>query len=344
MIDIVVGGQYGDEGKGQVCAHLANKNNYKYAVRVSGSNAEHRFLDEKNKKHTARVLPVAAWIDPDIYCILGAGHMIKLESFENELQELQRLWGPEIHERILIDPQAGVIMNQHTKKSEYTNFRGSTHQGNGQAIAHKVLRDGTFKLAKDYPELERYLGNTVKRLDEFNHVGYHGLLEGAQGALLSLNHGYYPFNTAKDVTPAGLLAEAGIPTKYVRDTWAVYRAIPMRVPGNSGPTGGREIPWEELERRINKNLPDSVKIQTDSFLVNKEGQYERVFEWSWEDFHKSVSMCGPSHIVITFGDWWPVDGTGSVDTFDQLIKTIQQMDLNVAMTRSGPKFEDYKEL
>jgi len=215
-IDIVVGGQFGDEGKGQICAQLAHENKYGFAVRVGGSNAEHRFETPDGKRYTGRVLPVAGWVDPDVKLVIGAGHMVKLDSLFTEIADLETIFGGDQSDRIFIDPQAGVIDPDHVEKGkEAALFRGSTHQGNGQAVAHKVMRDGGFKVARDYSELQPFIirGDAVELIGEWTANGQYGLLEGSQGALLSLNHGYYPYCTSKDVTPAALLAEAyrGIP-------------------------------------------------------------------------------------------------------------------------------------
>ncbi|MDP2364070.1 MAG: adenylosuccinate synthetase, partial [Ignavibacteria bacterium] len=249
-IDIVVGGQFGDESKGQVCAHLMVERKYDFAVRVGGSNAEHRFCNPQNERFCARVLPVAAWIDPKIKIFLGAGHVIKLDSLFAEIYSLKERWGCDQTDRIFIDPQAGVVAPVHVTKGKKTWERGSTRQGIGASVAHKVLRDGTYKLAQDYYKLQPYIKGRVNEMiyEMLQHNGVIGLLEGNQGALLSLDHGFYPYNTSKNPTPTGLLAELGIGMKWVRDIYAAYRCIPMRVPGKSGPSRGQELSWDELEK------------------------------------------------------------------------------------------------
>lgn len=340
-IDVVVGGQFGDESKGQICAHLVKDamdrgHSYGFAVRVGGSNAEHRFETPDGRRHTGRVLPCAGWVDSYVKMVLGAGHMIKLDSFFSEVAELTTMWGDRT-DRIFIDPQAGVIEPRHTEAGEGTAWRGSTHQGSGQATAHKVIRDGTFKTAKDYPELNDFIYHrgTWELIRNWTMDGEIGLLEGSQGALLSLNHGYYPFCTSKDVTPAALLAESGIPTKFVRRIYAVYRTVPMRVPGNSGPAGEREITWEQLEAAIGRELPEGVKRQTDS------GDRERVFLWSWDDFSKSVALCGPTHMVLTFADWWPASLMGNASIANLIRGMEGGAGCPVAMLRYGPAWGNY---
>ena len=341
-IDIVVGGNFGDEGKGQICAYLIKDQMnqgkpYGFAVRVGGSNAEHRFATPDGKRHTGRVLPVAGWVDRNIKMVLGAGHMIKLDSLFSEIKELEAMYGDQ-HDRILIDPQAGVIDLDHIAKGgEAAAFRGSTHQGNGQAVAHKVIRDGKFRTARDYLELSKYICNvTVELMDDWMQNGKTGLLEGSQGALLSLNHGYYPFCTSKDVTPAALLAETGISIRRVRHIWAVYRTVSMRVPGNSGPSDGLELNWDDLEEAAAMVIPDDAKRQTDS------GNRERVFLWSWKEFKKTVIMIGPTHIALTFTDWWPVLRMKDFSLDDHIKEMERIAGCSVSIVRDGPTWDDYR--
>ena len=343
MIDILVGGQFGDCGKGQICAYLVKDamdrdEPYGFAVRVGGSNAEHRFETPDGVRHTGRVLPVAGWVDPNVRMVIGAGHVIKLDSLFSEIKELEAMHGEDQRGRIFIDPQAGVIEPKHVKAGENAAaVRGSTHQGVGQATAHKVLRNGTFKTARDYPELFDYIwsNGTAELTDGWMRAGMTGLLEGSQGALLSLNHGYYPFCTSKDTTPAALLAEAGIAIKHVRHTWGVYRTVPMRVPGESGPSDGREISWEELESSIGRRIPEGAKRQTDS------GDRERVFLWSWREFKKSIILVGPTHIALTFADWWPASLMGS--GLEEFIHNVELWaGCPVSIVRNGPAWGDYR--
>jgi len=340
-IDIVCGGQFGDEGKGSICAwlvyeHIQLCKPYSFAVRVGGSNAEHRFETPDGVTYTGRVLPVAGWVDPHIKMVLGAGHMIKLESLSSEIKELESIYDDPAG-RIFIDAQAGIISARHVEKGRGpAASRGSTHQGNGQAVAHKVIRDGEFRTAKDYPELRRYIyQDTVGLMNRWMQAGQTGLLEGSQGALLSLNHGYYPYCTAKDVTPPALLAEAGISTRRVRNIWAVYRTVSMRVPGRSGPSDGPELGWDDLEQACGKLIPENAKQQTDS------GDRERVFMWSWKEFEKTITMIGPTHMALTFADWWPVLRMGATNLNTHVKKMEDIADCEVNLVRNGPAWNDY---
>lgn len=343
LVDIVAGGQFGDEGKGQIAAWLTHRavaegEPYGFAVRTGGSNAEHRFNDPENRRFTGRVLPCAAWIDPNIKLVLGAGHMIKLDSFFREVQQLEDRFGPDQKKRIIIDANAGVIEPAHQQKSRETAWRGSTHQGTGAAVAHKVLRDGKFRTASKYPELEPFVVDcAAAMMDRWMRAGECGLVEGSQGALLSLDHGYYPFCTAKNVTPPAVIAEAGIAINRVRHIWGVYRAMPMRVPGNSGPSDGREVSWEELEEALGRRIPEEDKRQTDS------GDRERIFVWSWNEFYKSLILLEPTHIALTFMDWYVPKWNDGMAAEEFVRRVFEVAGVRHGIVRYGQRFEEYHE-
>jgi len=348
-IDIVCGGQYGDEGKGSIAIWLATHNRYNFSVRVGGFNAEHRFFYEGNE-YTSRILPCAG-VSPHMDLYLGAGHLFSVKSLKEEVKSLGI--NPA---RIFIDKNAGIVLPMHQKQSQNANRGkrgGTTGQGAGKAATHKVLRDGTFVTASMSPELQGqpFYFLPQKICSDLN-MGKYGLIEGSQGALLSLNHGYYPFCCAKDVTPAGVLAEVGATLSDVRDIYAIYRAYPMRVPGKSGPTGGAEIDWEEMEVRLGRGVSKEGKMQTQSD-GSKKGT-ERIFEWSWGDFRKSIALCGPTKMVFTFADWHHPDNLGVnkwEDLHSSTMKHISDMErvaaeilgrqVMVTLIKTGPKEEEY---
>lgn len=323
--DIVVGGQYGDEGKGSVASWLGDHRKYGFTARVGGDNAEHRF-DFRGKEYTGRAIP-CAWINPKMHLFMGAGHMFGIEQLMKEARQMQDVYGKDTINRILIDRNAGVVAAEHSQASQ--NFDrskrgGTTGKGTGRATAHKVSRDGNFKTADKYPELaENFeIGNVSLAANDLMQIGEDGLLEGSQGALLSVNHGYYPFCTAKDVTPAALIAEAGFDIFKLRDIYAVYRTFPMRVPGASGPTGGEEIPWAEMEEHLGYKLDEKLKRQT--LADGTKGDYERMFRWDWKDFEQSLVLCSPTCMVLTFADWY-VPGDAGKTKFKDLHASTKEL-------------------
>lgn len=341
-VDIIVGGQYGDEGKGAMASLLAKQIKYDYAFRVGGDNAEHRF-HFKGKAYTGRAVPVA-WVSPTTLLLLGPGMIFEKESFLLEVNDIEKRSGLSIRKRLFIDPQTALVRSEDAacdKKS--AKMRGSTYRGVGATASRKVLRDSTCLLARDDESLKQtgLIRPTREVLKPFRQHGGLGLLEGSQGVLLSLNHGFYPYCTSKDVTPSGLLAEAALTPFEVRYIIMVVRTISLRVPGSSGPTLGREISWKELERRLGCTIPLECKIQTDS------GKIERIFEWSWEEFQWALDLINPTHIAVTFTDYLNWEDRFvhhwdklSTKTKQFIMKLRDLSEIPVVSIRTGPNEND----
>jgi len=353
-VDVVYGGQFGDEGKGAVMAALGGL--YNFGVRVGGQNAEHRF-EWSGTVYTGRILPCSA-VHSHQTLYLGAGHIIDPDELVLECLAYAGNsidYAHRIAARVVIDENTGVVTDEHRQESKSRKKAGgSTWRGVGTAAAHKVRRDGTFTTVGMLAERERLnvehhgrffsfrVGRVASEIAVELDTGRRGCAEGSQGALLSVDHGYYPYCTAKNVTPAGLFAEAGVPLSRAGVCIGVYRLLPMRVPGASGPTGGREVHWHELEDRLGKELPASRKVQTDS----PTGEEERIFEWSWDDFRWSYDLTRPDYVVLTFADYEHPENTG-VREWSKLHSKTRRMVMSVAeaapvlMVRTGPGQNDF---
>ena len=296
-VDIVVGAQYGDEGKGTICSLLAERmrnagNTYRWTARVGGQNAEHRFIYQ-GQPYCGRVLPSASVQQP-INVLLGAGHCFRPDHLLKEAQDMGVPWG-----KLYIDGQAMWLQVRHrSSNQEASSARGTTGWGIGAATAEKVLRKPGTHLIRDDVALPRaiFIGSVA-------HVVYDipgpGLFEGSQGALLSLDQGRYPYCTGKNVTVPAMCAELGISLKRVRRVVGVVRLVPMRVPGESGSTGGRETSYDALETLTGISIPKVKRMQGD---MTKETE-ERVFEFSMSDLRHSHRLNGYDSIVITFADY-----------------------------------------
>ncbi len=125
----------------------------------------------------------------------------------------------------------------------------------------------------------------------------------------------------------------------------------MRVPVNSGHTGGKELSWNELEAKIKQKIPEKDKRQTLS--DGTKGEYERIFEWSWVDFEKSVSICGPTKMVFTFADWFDFANKGIKDfrllspftithikKMENISENILRRKINVSIVKTGSEEKD----
>ncbi|WP_434382881.1 adenylosuccinate synthetase [Melittangium boletus] len=301
LVDVLVGGQYGSEGKGQIAAYLAPE--YDVLVRVGGPNAGHRVYEE-GVPYTFHLLPSGTRVAPRARVVLGPGAVLDLSVLLREIDDCRLEPG-----RLFIDPQALLIESEDVAFEEASLRQqiASTARGVGAATARKVLRTAAWlpvRFARDSAELGPYLRPTREVLEDAYARGGRVLVEGTQGAGLSLHHGDYPYVTSRDTTASGCLAEAGIAPGRVRKTLLVCRTYPIRVQnpddgvGTSGPMVG-ELSWEEIARRSGLPL-DELLAQERTSTTNRQ---RRVAEFDWALLRKAAALNAPTDVVLTFLDY-----------------------------------------
>lgn len=336
-LDMIVGGQYGDEGKGSCALMLDDMNEYNFSVRVGGSQAEHRFKYD-GKNYRFRVLPSLAAVE-DVNLLLGAGHIIRKDIMEQEILRYNI-----DKERIYIDINAMVVSGSNLFESRQTasRDRGGYAMGTSPALITKIERNPKTMLANEILGLEYQIVDVSHMVNRCLISDNNGLIEGTQGALLSLNHGYYPYVTSYDVTPAAILGQIGIGWRNVRDVYGIYKYYPTRVSGESGKTGGKEITFDDIEGSHNLVIPNNRKYQ-----CNEDGTFgnmERIFEWSWYDFEKSIYLTEPSKMILTHLDW-----ANSYEYAEQRISDMGEVATKilgrscmVEYVRNGENIDDYE--
>lgn len=309
-VDFVVGSQFGDEAKGQISKLLADQAEmsgepYTWTARVGASNAEHR-INHGACELCARILPSAAAFRDDIKAVLGAGHCFRPDHLTKEATHL----GIPL-ERIYVDPMAMWLKEDHARANrDRGDKRGTTGWGIGAAIAEKVARHPDTQLIRDNELLQKLLGNRLCRIASQPWIEESGLFESSQGAMLSLDHGHYPYSTAYNVTAPAMCGHLGISTHRVRRVVGCVRLVFMRVSGPSGPTGGQELSYDQVEERTDLRVPNHKRLQGDSMLwTSTSGKSagvtdeERLFELSLEELHYSHKLNGYTELAVTFADF-----------------------------------------
>lgn len=251
-VTVVVGGQFGGEGKGKVAHYLAQETKARIAVRVGGSNSGHTVIDSSGSPIIFRHLPTAAVL-PDVTCVLGAGSYINPDIL---LTEVFRIGLPP--NRLLIDPNAMIVTERELHEERDSSLResiASTLSGTGAAVSRRVRREPSTLFAKDEKRLEQFIKPVVPFLRENLNVGKRIVIEGTQGFGLSLLHSkYYPYVTSRDTTAAAFVSEAGLSPFDVDGVVLVLRAFPIRVGGNSGPLPN-EIEWDKVTKESGNQIP-----------------------------------------------------------------------------------------
>ncbi len=272
---VLLGTQWGDEGKGRITDLLAKHMNM--VVRFQGGdNAGHTVVagDMQFKLHH---IP-SGILYPDIICVIGNGVVINPEVLINEINSLAEKGI--IADNLRISGNAHLVMPYHIildKAGEQSLGKskiGTTHKGIGPAYADKAYRSGIrvqdlldlkifkvklsealklknaiiekvygleplnleeiFEKYKGYVEkIGKYITDTSHLINEFLSVGKLVLFEGAQGTLLDIDHGTYPFVTSSSTIAGGACIGAGIGPKQINEIIGVMKAYTTRV--GSGP-------------------------------------------------------------------------------------------------------------
>lgn len=298
-LTVLVGGQYGSEGKGAIAAHIAN--DYKVHVRVGSPNAGHTIY-WRNKKHVMQSIP-CGWINPDAVIVIGRGALLNMKQLMKELVHIMAYY-PRFLDRLIIDENAGVLDEKFHEQEGGVNGEmhrriGSTGEGVGPARVARINRDPEqFRLFKDvaadYGLEECVMSNTPRILANLQDNGLDVLIEGTQGSGLSLLHSNWPYCTSIDTNAAGIISEVGIAPSRVTDVLMVCRTYPIRVHGNSGPMKN-EIDWSEIVDA------DGNPIKPEKTTVTKK--VRRIAKWDDELFEQSCTLNAPTEIALTFADY-----------------------------------------
>jgi adenylosuccinate synthase len=292
-VSVVVGGQYGSEGKGKVALEIARRERAAAVVRVGGTNSGHTAVDDKGCTWALRQLPVSMLASGTV-AVLPAGALIDPEIFIDEVARLGV--GPD---RVYVDRSATLITAT-DREVELSDGRvdriGSTASGTGAALERRLRRQPSLPmLAEDHGPLEPYLKDTDAFLASLLRRGERVVIEGTQGFGLSLLRGEYPKATGRDTSAGTFVGEAGVSPRDVDDVTLVIRSYPIRVAGNSGRLPG-ETTWEAVAREA--GLPEGyVELTTATRRVRRVGKFDpRVVR-------RAIAVNNPSRIVLNHLDY-----------------------------------------
>lgn len=298
-ISIIVGGQFGSEGKGKIALEVVRSDrNTVAAVRVGGTNSGHTAVDRNGVTRVLRQLPAAA-IDRNVEIVLPAGSYIDIDIFRREVEELGL--GPE---SVFISDKARIITREHRAWEADAALGaeiGSTQSGTGAAVLASIARGAhNFNLksllAANVEELRPFCRDTDELMAQYLRAGRRVVIEGTQGFGLSVLHGSaWPKATSRDTTAAGFLSEAGLSPLDVDDVTMVIRCHPIRVAGDSGPLHW-ETDWASIAREA--GLPTDYKeFTTVTKKVRRVGKFESLV------VRRAIMANRPSRIALNHLDY-----------------------------------------
>lgn len=294
MVTVVVGGQYGSEGKGKVAQYLAASTNAAAVVRVGGPNSGHTGYDLEGQRHVLRHLPTASLLRNPPLCLIGAGSYIDVPVL---LEEIQRTGLPQ--DRLVIDQNAFLIIDEdrdYERASELRDRIGSTGSGTGGAVRRRIERRAGQPSPSDVPALAPFVGSVAERLRSLLDLDARVIVEGTQGFGLSVLHSpHYPKATSRDTTAAAAASEAGISPRDVDEVVLVIRSYPIRVAGNSGPLAD-EIDWRTVAVEGNSAV-DLREYTSVTGLERRVGRFDPAI------VRHAIMINRPSAIVLNHVDY-----------------------------------------
>ncbi len=275
---VVLGSQWGDEGKGKIVDLLTEK-----AAAVArfqgGHNAGHTLVVD-GKTTVLHLIP-SGILREGVTCFIGNGVVLAPDALLKEMKELEDNNVP-VRERLRISPNCPLIMPYHVALDQAREAKrgtgkiGTTGRGIGPAYEDKVARraikladlfrddleeklrnlieyhnfqltqyykvdaidfDETFKLCQEWKEeIKGMVTDVTEDLNQLRLAGKNLMFEGAQGTLLDIDHGTYPFVTSSSVTAGGVSTGTGIGPLYLDYVLGITKAYTTRVGSGPFPT------------------------------------------------------------------------------------------------------------
>jgi adenylosuccinate synthase len=225
-IDIVLGCNFGDEGKGKVVYSLLNSNKYDLCVRFNGSgNAGHTIYLNNDTKVVVHQLPVGI-LKQNVYNLISSDCLINIEKLKEEINYVKS-FNIDISGRLFISKACHIITNECIEYDKQNNKIGTTGSGIGPTYSQKMLRVG--KRVEDCSDLFIELGIEIVDMRKFwqsdfvkNNIN-DILLEGAQGFELDINWtNHYPYCTSSTCALAGAI-NTGVSIKNIRHIYGISK-------------------------------------------------------------------------------------------------------------------------
>jgi adenylosuccinate synthase len=335
-MDVLVDLQFGSTGKGALAGYLSDKNDYYAVVSANMPNAGHTaYSPDTGKIFVHKVLPSGIFGKNLRVIGVGPGAVFSIERLKQEWEQVQEYRDDVM---LVIHEAAGILLDSHKQAEQKTlSHISSTMQGSAEALISKIRReDGA--IAKHYREyLHSFPGTVVVNNDHWVDIFMEQpsiLVEGSQGFSLGLSAGFYPYCTSRDCTPARVVADVGLPLRWLRDTYGCARVHPIRV-GNT--SDGYSGDW----------YPDQQEISFERLGVDPEkttvtGRIRRIATFSTQQMWEAMKVAMPDHVFLNFYQYNEEDSRAAQDIIDGIAFNIHCG--GVSFTGHGPWPIDIKEV
>ncbi|ACI20295.1 adenylosuccinate synthase [Thermodesulfovibrio yellowstonii] len=286
---VIIGAQWGDEGKGKIVDFLTEKCDY--VVRFQGGcNAGHTVVVGE-EKYILHLIP-SGILHKNKKCIIGNGVVLDPSGLLKEIETLTQK-GVEIDNNLYIAKHCHLIMPYHVaieEQSEKKKKIGTTKKGIGPCYTDKIARNGVRMIDLLYPDvlknkiranleiinfllknlynaetldeteiltqylnyaekLKKYIADADILINKAIDSGKKVLFEGAQGTLLDIDHGTYPYVTSSNTIAGGACTGAGVSPRKIDNIIGIVKAYTTRVGEGPFPTEIKDSLGEEIRKR-----------------------------------------------------------------------------------------------
>lgn len=274
---ILVGTQWGDEGKGKIVDHFSKKFNAVCRFQ-GGHNAGHTIYKEE-QKFVLHLIPSGVFCE-NVSCFIGQGVILSIDSLLEEIKQLEEK-GIELEGKLKISRYCSLLLPLHAKidqlREDNKNSIGTTRRGIGPAYEDKTARrsikafdledsdllenklsslveyynfqiknihnsepfsyDEVYRqLIASYHKAAKYFGDVTDTLEDIYEKGGNILYEGAQGTLLDVDYGTYPYVTSSNTLATSVGVGSGFPKSIYSDVLGIAKAYTTRVGAGPFPT------------------------------------------------------------------------------------------------------------
>ena len=251
----VIGMEWGDEGKGKIIDFLAEKADI--IARFNGGNNAGHTIEANNKKIVVHLIPSSV-MHKNKFNVVGNGLVVDPKVLLQEIKNLEKNNIKISPQNLVISENCHIILPKHIEEDRQIGGKiGTTGRGIGPAYTDKVSRiglracdfvdDSIFKKRfgeeqfyneySNYAEtLKPYINDTTSIINDAIDKNKKVIFEGAQGTLLDIDHGTYPFVTSSNCTTGSVCTGLGIPPKKVQSVMGVCKAYKTRVGNGPFPT------------------------------------------------------------------------------------------------------------
>jgi adenylosuccinate synthase len=342
---VLLDAQFGSTGKGLAAAYLHKQlrdvvdPDKLICMTNAAPNAGHTTVTEDGTKFVTFHMPTMGVLSPNSMIVLNAGAILDIDLLVKEVEKLGI--NPR---RVFIHENAAVIAPEDKEAEKKANSSAtriaSTQKGVGMALSRKVTREGL--VAKHHAKHLSTCGFRIfdGDVNEFLNRGYAVMIETPQGMGLSLNNGFYPHCTSREVSVAQSLSDAGISPYKLHRVLATMRTFPIRV-GNITDANGEELGFsgpvypDQEELSWTQDFPDVTPERT---TVTQ--RIRRIFTFSDIQYREALLRLRPDFVHVGFCDYFK-----SMPEFESFVSRLDVVEANCYVFPSrvfsfGPSVND----